>query len=296
MKSISIQSLLNKKLNLLINDIKLNRKAILQNSNKTEYLHKFRISIRKIRVYLTYLSKYFQGDILIKCKKEFKYLGELTNEPRDLDVYIEKFDHYTRLLPKNKQNNLINLISYLKNKKAKEYKKLFKFLNSKIYKNIIKNITNQMKKNNLFVSKRHKASKVAYKSLSNTYTLIINKGIIINQNSLNSEFHKLRIDFKILRYLIELFLPFYKNKDRVKIIKKLKVIQTLLGNFNDYVVHGCKVKFFIKELNISGKQLKTLNNLIEKYTKEQNKIRIRFQSKFKTLNQKKFKQKLLNLK
>lgn len=69
MKDISIQSLLNKRLNLLLNDIKFNRKAILNDNRKSEHFHKFRISIRKIRVYLTYLSKYFQSSNLSKCKK-----------------------------------------------------------------------------------------------------------------------------------------------------------------------------------------------------------------------------------
>ncbi|MEA3553385.1 MAG: CHAD domain-containing protein [Campylobacterota bacterium] len=218
MKDISIQSLSNKRLNLLINDIKFNRKAILNDKSKSEHLHKFRISIRKTRVYLTYLSKYFQSSNLSKCKKEFKYLGKLTNEPRDLDVYIEKFDSYINLLPKNEQNNLTGLISYLKNKRDKEYEKLIKLLDSKIYKNIIKNINIQIKNNNLFIQKRYNAKKVASKNLSKLYDNIINKGTIINQNSLNSRFHELRIDCKTLRYLIELFLPFYNKINSIKII------------------------------------------------------------------------------
>ena len=296
MKNISIQSLLNKKLNLLINDIKLNRKAMLKNSTESEYLHKFRISIRKTRVYLVHLSKYFKSDSLLKCKKEFKYLGKLTNEARDLDVYIEKFDNYINFLPINEQNNLNDLIKYIKNKKDQEYKKLLKSLNSKIYINIIKNITKLIKNKNLFVERKYKAKKVAYKNLSKLYDIITNKGTIINQNSLNSRFHELRIDCKTLRYLIELFLPFYNKKNSKKIIEKLKVIQTLLGNFNDYKVHSCKLNFFIKELNIMGNQLLTLNNLIEKYNKEQELIKTQFQYKFDKFNQKEFKDKLLNFK
>ncbi|MEA3553384.1 MAG: hypothetical protein U9R39_03150 [Campylobacterota bacterium] len=74
------------------------------------------------------------------------------------------------------------------------------------------------------------------------------------------------------------------------------MIQTLLGNFNDYEVHRCKLNFFINELNITGQQLKTLNKLIKKYTKEQEIIKTQFQYKFEKFNQKEFRDILLNFK
>lgn len=295
MKNVTIQNLLSEKLNLLLKDISFNSSEILLDKRESEHLHKFRVAIRKIRVYLNHLSKYFNNEPLLKFQKDFRYLAKLTNEPRDLDVYLEKSDSYINLLPKDEQKNLTSLIKYLKNKRDKEYKNLVKALNSKRYKDIIKNFNQLINSNNIFTKKDKKALKVANKNLSKLYKNIVKNGTKLNKKSLNSKFHKLRIKYKKLRYLIELFLPFYKNCSNVNVIDRLKVIQTLLGDINDYEVHGNKLTFFIKEIKSEKERLKTINNLIEKFKEEQDIIKSQFHYIFKSFNHNKFKKELVKL-
>lgn len=293
MKSDSLQFLLKEKLNLLLQDIKLSKEGILNDYSNPIYLHDFRVSIRKIRVYLTQLNNYFNNSKLKQFKKDFRYLAKLTNETRDLDVYILKFNNYKDLLPKNKQNNLNNLIEYLKNKKEIEYKNLVKILQEDKYKNLIEDFDISIISDNLFKKKSKKAIKVAFKNLSKLYTTIIEDGCMLDKNSPNSKFHKLRIKCKKLRYLIELFSPLYCQQNGTNLIKELKVIQTLLGDFNDFEVHQHKLKFFVNELNIQGDDLSTINILIERFEDEQNLIRDKFHNKFKNFKSSDFKKDLL---
>ncbi|MEA3498749.1 MAG: hypothetical protein U9R16_06815, partial [Campylobacterota bacterium] len=78
MKNDSIQYLLKEKLYLLLKDIRSSQKGILEDSNNPIYLHDFRVSIRKIRVYLTQLNNYFNNSKLKQFKKDFRYLAKLT--------------------------------------------------------------------------------------------------------------------------------------------------------------------------------------------------------------------------
>jgi CHAD domain-containing protein len=60
--------------------------------------------------------------------------------------------------------------------------------------------------------------------------------------------HRLRIDCKKLRYLLEFFISLYKADDTARIIKPLKRLQDNLGTFNDLDVQEHALLHFTDEL------------------------------------------------
>jgi len=58
----------------------------------------------------------------------------------------------------------------------------------------------------------------------------------IDSQSADEKIHELRIEFKKLRYLIEFFVDLLPKRRTGKIAGKIKKIQTILGNYNDYCI------------------------------------------------------------
>ena len=54
----------------------------------TEYLHDYRIAIRRTRSALSQIRNVFPTKVTEHFKQEFRTLGQLTNQLRDLDVYL----------------------------------------------------------------------------------------------------------------------------------------------------------------------------------------------------------------
>ena len=80
-------------LTLLLKVIKQNENGIKADID-TEFLHDFRVAIRRTRSALTQVKGVFPQSITNKFKSDFSTLGRLTNRLRDLDVYLLKKEQY----------------------------------------------------------------------------------------------------------------------------------------------------------------------------------------------------------
>ena len=99
----------------LLNTMKQNEEGI-KNDTDTEFLHDFRVAVRRTRSALSQLKAVFSEEITDKAKKEFSNLGKMTNHLRDLDVYLLNKERYTKMLPRDLHPGL-NLFSiYLRMK------------------------------------------------------------------------------------------------------------------------------------------------------------------------------------
>jgi CHAD domain-containing protein len=77
---------------------------------------------------------------------------------------------------------------------------------------------------------------VVKKLLLKRYHKMLVMSAAIDNQLADEKIHKLRIEFKKLRYLIEFFVNFLPKKRTGKIVNKIKRIQTILGGYNDYCI------------------------------------------------------------
>ena len=63
----------------------------------SEFLHDYRIAIRKTRSAFMQLKEVFPQQELEQHLKNFQWLGSMTSPARDMDVYLLKFDDYRRM-------------------------------------------------------------------------------------------------------------------------------------------------------------------------------------------------------
>ncbi len=294
MEEISIEELTSKKIFNLLIDIEKNRNAYISEVYNQEYLHQIRVSIRKIRALCSLLKKYFKDNKAQDCKSSFSLIAKYTNEARDIDVYLIKLQEYKNILPKKRAKDIDVIIHYLKDQKDTEYNKLSTFFKSERYVYTILKYKSAFKSNSILRSAKTNAQETAKENLIKIHNKIVTNGLKLDINSSNSEFHRLRIEFKKLRYLIELFESFYSQFQYQSIVDKLKKIQDILGSFNDYDIQKKKLKSFIETLHLNKDQRDTLGLLIEHFEDEQEKLKRKFHKKFKNFCDNYFKEQMVN--
>ena len=94
-------------------DIMLQNEAGTRTGTDTEFLHDFRVAIRRTRSALTQIKAVFPKRVVDRYKTEFAWLGQITSPSRDLDVYLLSFDEYRDSLPADMQADIEPLREFL---------------------------------------------------------------------------------------------------------------------------------------------------------------------------------------
>jgi len=187
------------------------------------------------------------------------------------------------------------VVNFLLEHKDIEYKRLHNFFQSDNCVNTLSKYKAHIDSNSLLKSNDKLANEIAKKKIKTTYFKIIKNGSKLNAQSENNKFHKVRIEFKKIRYLIEFFKPIYEKNRYRSIISKLKKIQDLLGDFNDYEVQQKKLHYFINILDLTEEETHTLNLLIQHFETEKQKIKTKFHEKFGFFCKTEFRKELLTI-
>ncbi len=190
-------------------------------SNDDESLHQIRVNIRKIRSLLSLHKELFQNHTVKKIELSLKEIVKTTNKKRDLDVFL----HY--LISKKFKNE--EFLSYLKKEASKEHDKIMKLLNSKKFLQTLEDIEFFILHLELysFDSVRLPAIRYGKKKIKNSKQKIKKDFKRLKNNTPIEKFHKVRIEIKRLRYLME----FYNIKKDIKSIVKH---QNDFGKLNDF--------------------------------------------------------------
>ena len=243
----------------LLQIMKKNENGII-NDFDTEFLHDFRVSVRRTRSALGQIKNILDKNIVQKAKRDFSYLGQSTNLLRDIDVFLLKEDQYKKMLPENRRDYLNPFFEDLKSKRKIENTLVIKILKSVRYKRIIGEWEFYLN------------TKVNAKDLTATEKkpiIIIARNVICQRNQKMLEFgknilvtpsdellHQLRIAGKKLRYLLEFFNSLFPQTQMQILIKKLKKLQDNLGDYHDLAVHQEMLKKFAEQLITKGNEEK----------------------------------------
>ena len=256
----------------LLDTIKKNEQGVIEDID-TEFLHDFRVSVRRTRSALGQIKNIFPKAITDKAKKDFRYLGDITNSMRDIDVYLLKENYYKSQLPESMRKELDNFFSYLQKKRIAERKKLVQNLNSVRYKKIIASweafLSKPVPGNPGATSAQVEIIKLAKEIIRKKYMLVLSDGEKITVDSPDIELHRLRIDCKKLRYMLEFFQSLFPLQKIQSLIKQLKSLQDNLGDFNDLFVQQQTLKDFAESSVESADTILAVGVLIGKLNEKQ---------------------------
>lgn len=244
----------------------------------TEFLHQYRVSLRKTRSLLNLMKAALPADMHLRLKSLLAELSGTTNMLRDLDVFLLERDYYQGMLPEMFADGVEEMFKLVARDREKARKAVQKSFRSSEHASLFDEVMSLLEGEplNQTALAIKPVGKVASKKILNRYRRISLLGSEIHDGTPDEDVHELRIECKKLRYLMEFFAELYEAKRIRKLIKSLKKLQTILGNFNDYSVQKQFLADYESSHKVTAKLSAASNGLIavlhQKQVSERNKV------------------------
>ena len=200
----------------------------------TEFLHDFRVAVRRTRSLLRQIRDVFPPDAVEHFSNEFSWLGRLTGRPRDIDVLVLALRERRMDVPDGHMEALTSLLVQVQ---QQEHQALVAALDDDRYRRLLlewpafldgPTVTGPESRN----AKRSLADVVAERAWR-LYRRIARRADTFDEHATAEQWHEVRLDTKKLRYLIDVTPGFYAEDDLACILGALKKLQRVLGDFND---------------------------------------------------------------
>jgi CHAD domain-containing protein len=254
----------------------------------TEFLHDYRIAIRRTRSALSEIRSVFPAEVTEHFKKEFGALGQRTNALRDLDVYLLSESEFQAILPEARREDIVPLFDYLRTLREKALAEVRIGLSSVEYARVLGEWEEFL---NEPISKKADAANAAIpivdlarKRIHKRYRTVIHDGDYILSHMQDDLLHALRIECKKLRYLMEFFTSLFPREKMVRLIKQLKKLQDNLGDFNDLSIQQEYLMHMAEELPVddsrSRNALVATGYLVENLSRRHKAVRANFANTF----------------
>ncbi len=269
-------------------DVMRTNEAIFEKDLDTEVLHDFRVAIRRTRSALSQIKNVFPTRTTDRFKKNFAFVGKLSNDLRDLDVYLLNQDEYKAMLPAVLREDIEPLFRHLRRKRAKAFQHVMRGLKSKKYAKIMMDWEAFLKRPPPDSATASNAQlpviDLARRRIYRKYRKVVKTGNKILENTADEMLHVLRIECKKLRYLMEFFASLFPRKKINALIAQLKNLQDNLGDFNDLCVQQEYLLNITAELPANQQQVKktlvAIGSLIEKLAQEKQSVKDAFAKTF----------------
>jgi len=271
----------------LLNVMRINE-AIFEKDLDTEVLHDYRVAVRRTRSALSQIKYVFPAKTIDRFKKNFAYVGKLSNDLRDLDVYLLNQDAYKAMLPAVLRDDIDPLFGHLREKRAKAFKQVKRGLKSKKYAKIMKDWETFLNRPPPDSATAPNAElpvvDLACRRIDKKFGGVVKTGSKILVNTEDKMLHVLRIECKKLRYLMEFFASLFPRKKMNALIGQLKSLQDNLGDFNDLCVQQKYLLRVAAELPGNRQQQKktlvAIGSLVETLDRKKHTVKDAFATRF----------------
>ena len=251
-----------------------------------EFLHDLRVAIRRTRSGLSLVKRVLPDSVSDKFSRLFRHLGALTGPVRDLDIYLLAYEDYLKRLPPPLRPGLQAFFAMLSHDRQVEHKKLAHALRAKKTEAIFNAWQRALKQ-------RHRqpadlagvpARELADRIILKRHKRVMRDGRALNAATPDAEVHRLRIQCKKLRYVMEFFGSLYPKQKLQTLIRQLKKLQDILGDFNDLSVQQEMLHQSLKNLSAGSPdhldQAAALGGLLQSLFQEQQSLRVHFAETF----------------
>ncbi len=276
----------------LIGVMILNEEGVKADTD-TEFLHDYRVSVRRIRSALGQIKGVFPPEETARFREAFTRLGQSTNTLRDLDVYLLKKEQYRALLPDRLSPGLDALFEDLAAERKNKRRAVTRFLNRAAYSTTVAQwrefLDSPAEYSDEEAPNAHRpVFQLACQFILKRYQQIIRVGRKIGDDSPDEELHRLRINCKKLRYLLEFFASLFPEKDMARLIGQLKKLQDNLGDFNDLFVQQQYLEEHLNKLVGNEDKIRlsaaAVGGLIASLNLKQRSVRRNFEKRFQAFS------------
>ena len=218
----------------LVDVMEINHSGVVDNVD-SEFLHEFRIAVRRSRTAFFNLSDSYEG--IGGFLDELTWLGRATGPTRDLDVYILNFSQFEERLSSHLRPDLAPLKRFLCDQRSKEFRQLKRDLRSRRYREFVKRWR-------AFLETPHPECRELPQAqipiadctspwIWAMYRTLMKQGLAIRIDTDAKVLHSLRKACKMLRYNLDFFRTLYPERKMGAVLKELKLLQETLGTFQD---------------------------------------------------------------
>jgi CHAD domain-containing protein len=252
-----------------------------------EDLHRYRVALRRTRSCIGQMKRTLPKRRMAQFKPGFAWLGSVTGPTRDLDVFLKDMKRYRKRLDKKKHPGLKPLTELIREDKQRAHRRLVDKLDSDRYRKLI-SAWQRFLEAPFDVEDGRLSSQpideVATERIRSRYERMISSGRRLDAMEETDRLHRLRIDGKKLRYLLEFFRDLFAAESVDPLIAALKHLQDHLGEFNDLVVQQDALAKMIPRLeSIPGTPQVTfvaIQGLLEDLARRELRVRRRFADQF----------------
>ena len=194
-----------------------------------EVLHELRVNLRKVRSLLKIFSGVFDEKVTLFFGENFKMLANSTNKKRDLDVFLSFL---------NEQKHANEPIYFVQKALDLEYENVKSYLGDEENYAFLKEWEIFLNEGEFYKSKLFDVSLSRLGSFKLRMLLVLAQKRLksLNQDCPNESFHDLRIELKKMRYTYEFLCEIFYFEGLKKYEEKLKQMQEIFGNLQDYDV------------------------------------------------------------
>jgi len=253
----------------------------------TEFLHDLRVACRRTRSALTQLKGVLPTETTAPIGAEFKWLGDVTGPLRDLDVLLLAMPTYRALLSPPANTDFDALEKLIRSTRARAHRSVVRALRSDRFGRLVSSWRKTLEA--IDQSSAPHASRptveLANERVTKAHRRVLERGRGLDNDPSAGALHRLRIDVKKLRYLLEFFHNLYPEEDINARIKELKRLQNILGVFNDMEIQSNRLSDFTHELQadsaVGTSSILTLGRLAATLEERQKELRPVFHDAFK---------------
>lgn len=217
----------------------------------TEYLHEFRVAVRRTRSVLKLLGDVLPGGMADRVAPEFRWLGQVTSATRDLDVYLLGLPKMAELVTRPESLEVFG--AHIGQRRAAEHRVLVQALRSDRFVALCAGWRSDLGAV-ISAPPRHRetAAQLAQQRLQRIFRKSTKRAKAITRDSPSEQVHALRKTCKELRYLLEVFKPICRPKAYKSVILDFKELQAVLGDFQDGEVQATALRGFAQEMLSAG--------------------------------------------
>jgi CHAD domain-containing protein len=225
-----------------------------------EDLHRMRVATRRLRAAFEVFGDAFEPGVLKPHLKGLRATGRCLGKVRDLDVFLEKAQHYLESLPEDRREGLMPLLAGWQEQRQAARVEMLAFMDSSEYA-VFK------RKFNIFLNTPGagarrvppgqplplRARELVPISVYTRFAAVRAYKPFLNDAPVEL-LHALRIEFKKLRYTLEYFEEVLGKRAGL-VIEKVKFMQDHLGDLNDAQVATHMLRDFIDDWELRQAEL-----------------------------------------
>ncbi len=209
------------------------------NDFDTEFLHDYRICLRKVRSLLSLVKDVYPAEETRRMRKILVDLARQTNRLRDLDVYLLAREEYLGLLPLVLRPALFGMFEDFSAEREREVRRAISKMRAASTRRHLREVEEYFSGET-----PHEPSPAAglqvgplvFRRIYKRYLKIRGIAAGIGAETPDEAVHRLRIECKKLRYLMEFFAELIPKEEGSAMLRLLRRLQNRLGEFNDALV------------------------------------------------------------